>query len=277
VFGAKAPRGSLGSGAVSGRPRRTLKRLKRSARKHGPVGAIVLLLAAGAYAAPRLLLGGEDKSLQPASVRVRVLAPGTFAAAHAYAPYYVVPTTKLSGPSKLSPAATAKFVTQAESALAKGATAGSPQIVRIELRAQDQKPVTVEAVSAKIVSDGRPLKGWFIASPGCGVERTVRVANVNLDVARKRTRKLGIKIARTDRTIVEIQASTRRRRAAWVAELTVSGEGRSRATIVVDDHGKPFRMTSPTASRGYEPVYGATGITGFDRRRGWDDGVDTRC
>ena len=44
-----------------------------------------------------------------------------------------------------------------------------------------------------------------------------------------------------------------------------------------DDGGRPFRMTSPTASRGYEPVYGATGITGFDRRRGWDDGVDTGC
>lgn len=262
---------------MSGRPTRILKRLKRTARKLAPLLAIALLLAAGAYAVSRLLFGGGDEPSEPASVRVRVLAAGTFTAAHPYAPYYVVPTRKLSGPSKLSPAATAKFVTQPEIALAKGATAGSPQIVRIELRGQDDRPVTVEALRVRVVSDARPLKGWFIASPGCRVERTVRVASVNLDVARKRTRKLGIEIARNQRRTVEIQASTRHHRMAWVGQLTVSGTGRSRATIAVDDNGQPFRMTSPTASRGYEPVYGATGISGFDRRRGWDNGVDTGC
>jgi hypothetical protein len=251
--------------------------VKKTARRLAPLVAIALVLAAGAYAVQRLLSGGEDEPPEPASVRVRVLAAGTFTAAHPYAPYYVVPTKKLSGPSKLSPAATAKFVTQPEIALAKGATAGSPQIVRIELRGQDARPVTIEALRVRVVSDARPLKGWFIASPGCGVERTVRVANVNLDVARKRTRELGIDIGRNERKTVEIQASTRRHRAAWVAELTVSGPGRARATITVDDSGRPFRLTSPTASRGYEPVYGATGITGFDRRRGWDNGVDTAC
>lgn len=258
---------------MPGRPRRTSKRLKSIARKLAPV----LLLALAAYAIQGFLLGGDDEPAEPASVRARVLAPGTFTSAHPYAPYYVVPEYKLSGPSKLSSSATAKFVTAPESALQKGATPASPHVVRIELRGQDDKPITVEAVRVKVVNDARPLKGWFIASPGCGVERDVRVANVNLDVARKRTRQLGIEIGRSERTIVEIQASTRRHRVAWVAELTVSGEGRTRATITVDDSGQPFRVTAPTASRGYAPMYGATGITGFDRRRGWDDGVETGC
>ena len=275
--GARAPRVSLGSRAVSGRPRRTLKRLQSIARRLAPVLATALLLAGAAYALQRLVLSGDDAPAQAASVRALVLAPGTFTATHPYAPYYVVPDSKLSGPSKLSPAATAKFVTAPESALQKGATAGSPHVVRIELRGQDDKPVTVEAVRVKVVSDARPLKGWFIASPGCGVERDVRVANVNLDVARKRTRPLGIEIGGSERRIVEIQASTRRHRIAWVAELTVSAEGRRRATITVDDSGQPFRVTAPTASRGYAPVYGATGISGFARRRGWDDGVETGC
>jgi hypothetical protein len=39
------------------------------------------------------------------------------------------------------------------------------------------------------------------------------------------------------------------------------------ATVTVDDAGKPFRVTSASASRGYEPVYGATGITSFARSR----------
>jgi hypothetical protein len=254
-----------------------LQRLKRIVRKLAPVLGIAIVLAAGAYAIQRLLFGGKDEPAEAASVRVRVLATGTFTAAHPFAPYYVVPDRKLSGPAKLSPAATAKFVTAPETALQKGATDGSPQIVRIELRGQDDRPVTVEAVRVKVVSDARPLKGWFIASPGCGVERTVRVVNLNLDVARKRRRKLGIEVGRSDRKIVEIQASTRRHRVAWVAELTVTGDGRRPATITVDDSGQPFRVTSPTASRGYAPVYGATGITGFDRRRGWDNGVDTGC
>jgi hypothetical protein len=262
---------------VSGPPRRTSKRLLRVVRKLAPVLVIALAFGAGTYALARLLFGGDDEPLAPASVRVRVLAPGSFTAAHSYAPYYVVADHRLAGPSKLLPAATAKFVTAPESALEKGATAGSPHVVRIELRGQDEKPVMIEAARVRVVRNRRPLKGWFIASPGCGVERTVRVVNLNLDVARKRTRELGIEVRRSDRKIFELQVSTRRRRAAWVAELTVSGEGRSRATITVDDSGQPFRVTAPRASRGYAPVYGATGITGFDRRRGWDNGVDSGC
>ena len=256
--------------------RHRLTRLKRIARKLAPILGIAIVLAGAALLANQLLLGGDDPAEVPA-LRARVLAPGSFTAAHPYAPYYVVPDKRLSGPDRLSELATAKFVTAPESALEKGAMPASPQVVRFELRVQGDKPVTIQSVRARIVSDARPLKGWFIAAPGCTVERRVRVANLNLDVASKRSRRIGIEVGPNDRRAIEIQASTRRRRIAWVAELTVAGEDDSSATITVDDSGEPFRVTSPTASRGFAPVYGATGISGFERRRGWDDGVETGC
>ncbi|MBW3654392.1 MAG: hypothetical protein KY433_12625, partial [Actinobacteria bacterium] len=63
--------------------------------------------------------------------------------------------------------------------------------------------------------------------------------------------------------VIELRVATKKRRVAWTAELSVKdGDGNS-STVSVDDGGKPFRVTSPSASRGFEPVYGPTGITGF--------------
>ena len=37
------------------------------------------------------------------------------------------------------------------------------------------------------------------------------------------------------------------------------------STIVVDDGGKPFRVTSERSSRSYLPIYGQSGIIGYAR------------
>lgn len=244
----------------------------------------MLLLAAGGLLVANELGTSGDRLLgpAPAPVRMRVLAPGTFESAHAYAPYYVVPRTRVASPSQLSRAATSRFVTRPEAALDRGARAGSPQIVRLELRATTDELVTVDGVRFHVAGEGRPLKGWFTAQPACAFER-VPLARVSLDSRRPTaryvdadgvsSRTLALALHRSGPAVLELQAATKRHRVAWTAELSVTRDGAASRPVTVDDGGKPFRVTSPRRSRGYAPRFGATGITGFARERDWDRGV----
>jgi hypothetical protein len=248
-------------------------------RRAAPFAGAVVLLAAGAYAVKTLLLDDEDAAAP--RIAVSVLPPGTFASAHPYAPYYVLPRKRFRDPSALTRVARNNLITKPESAVSKGAMAGSPQIVRLSLRAVSDDPVTVDAVRAKVISDARPLRGWFTAEAGCEVE-PVRRARLNLDRARAPARYVGaddrvsetlsLAVSRGDPQIIELHAATRRHRVAWVAELTVRNADGDRATITVDDAGEPFRVTSVRSSRSYRPIYGQSGIIGYARQdAGFED------
>lgn len=233
------------------------------------------MLAAGAYAVDALLLSDDDvRAVAATTLRVSVLEPGTYESAHPFAPYYVVPRKRLRDPTKLSRVARNTITTQPESALSKGALAGSPQLVRLSLRSTAQDPVTVDGVRFRVISDARPLRGWFTALSGCMAD-PVRRAQGDLDsstadvryVSRNGvvSRNLALEVSASAPQVIELRASTRRRRVAWAAELTVKDDDGRTSTVSVDDGGEPFRVTSASASRGYEPVYGPTGITGFSR------------
>ncbi len=252
-------------------------------------GVGVLLVAAAVMLAAYELQGSDDDSAEvagPPPVTARVLAPGSFESAHRYAPYYVVPDKRVARPGKLSKASTNRFVTRPEAALSKGGQAGSPQIVRLELRSTTDDPVTVEGVSFDVVSDARPLVGWFTAQPACEFN-PVRVARVTLDSRRRQVRyagakgasarKLSLPLERTEPTVLELQATSRSHRVAWTASLKISRDGGRTQNLLVDDGGEPFRVTSARRSRGYAAKFGATGITGFARERSWDRGRISGC
>ena len=254
--------------------------LKKVLPRAAKVAAVVLVLAGGAYAAKTLLLGDDGSAAAP-RLSVTVLPPGTFAAAHRYAPYYVVPRKRFADPSKLTRPARNNLLTKPASALSKGALAGSPQIVRLSLRATSDEPVTIDAVRAKVISDARPLRGWFTASRGCMFE-PVRRARLDLDSPSAPTRYVGadkrsskalaLEVGRAKPQVLELQATTRDHRVAWVAELTVRNEDGDASTIVVDDRGEPFRVTSERASRSYQPIYGQSGIIGYARQKAGFEG-----
>ncbi len=249
-------------------------------------GVGVLLIAAVSLLVAYEVFSDDDAASGPPPVRVRVLAPGTFAASHPFAPYYVVPRKRVKSPARLSRAATNGFVTRPEAALDKGALAGSPQIVRLELRSTTDDPVTVQSVGYDVVSDARPLRGWFTAQPACAFER-VRVARLNLDRTRSRpryldaegasSRELGLELDRSEPVVLELQAATRSRRIAWTATLSVSRDGGPAQTVSVDDSGQPFRVTSARSAQGYAATFGATGVSGFARERSWDRGAIRGC
>ena len=248
--------------------------LKKVLPRAAKVVGVVLVLAGGAYAVKTLLLDNDGGDPAP-RLGVTVLPAGTFASSHPYAPYYVVPRKRFTDPSKLTRLARNNLITKPESAVSKGALPGSPQIVRLSLRAVSDEPVTVDAVRAKVISDARPLRGWFTAEAGCEVE-PVRRAKLNLDspgtaaryvgAGNRSAKTLSLQISRADPQVIELEAATRRRRVAWVAELTVRNEDGDPATITVDDGGKPFRVTSERASQSYRPIYGQSGIIGYARQ-----------
>lgn len=259
------------------RPRIRVKRVGRRLAQ----GVGVLALASGGLLAINSLVLSDDE-LGPPPVRMQVLAPGTYESAHAYAPYYVVPSRRVADPSKLSRMAANAFVTRPEAALAKGAIDGSPQIVRVELRATTRDRVTLGGVRFHVVSVARPVKGWFTAQPACAFER-VPEARADLDRRRpavryvdaggKATQALGLRLGRSTPTVLELQVATKRHRAMWTATLSISRDGAPPQKVTVDNAGKPFRVTSPRESRGYAPRFGATGISGFAHRPAWDGGI----
>ena len=250
--------------------------LRKAVRRIPTVLVVLLALAGGAYVINELLLSDEEERVAPNPLRVSVMAAGTFESAHPFAPYYVVPRTRFRDPSRLSRVARNKITTQPESALSKGAMPGSPQIVRLAVRSTTDDPVTVDGVRFRVVSHARPLRGWFTALSGC-MATPVRRAQADLDARRPRvryvstngvvSRGLALEVSRRAPQAIELRAATKRRRVAWTAELSVKDGAGNTFSVPVDDGGKPFRFTSASASRGYEPVYGATGITSFKRSK----------
>lgn len=250
--------------------------MRRALRRAAIVAVVLVGLAGAAYAVAALLLA-DAETVAGSPLRVDVLPPGSYASAHPYAPYYVVPRKRFAAPSELSRPARNKLLTKPESALSKGALAGSPQIVRLRLRTTSSDPLVVEAVRFDVVSDARPLRGWYAAQPGCTFEPVQRalttldaphaaVRYAGADGTRSRTLELDVRSGAP--RILELQAAARRKRVAWTAQLTVRDGAGRRWRVVVDDDGDPFRVTSARASRGYEPIYGVTGITGFTRVSG---------
>ena len=201
----------------------------------------MLLLAGGAYAVKTLLLDDDEKA-PAARVSVQVLPAGTFAAAHPYAPYYVIPRKRFTDPSKLTRLARNNLVTKPESAVSKGALAGSPQIVRLSLRSESDGPVTVDAVRARVVSDARPLRGWFTALASCQVEPVQR-ARLNLDKPSAAARYVGtddrsaktlaLEVGRVGPKVIELQAATKRqdRERPWLRPRSARSTSTSARSI----------------------------------------------
>ena len=213
-------------------------------------------------------------------IQIRVAAPGTFFAGHTFAPYYVVPSDEVPSPADLSESERSDAIAfrDFDWAESKGAVAGSPAIVRLQLRAKGDEPIVVNALRVNVVQRTAPVEGWFVAKPGCGPE-PVRVATVDLDdpnptVEYQGTQgpqdQLTLSVTRTDVELIELHASTRTATVDWTVELFYSGPDGD-GSVLVDDGDGPFRVTTETASEGYRPTFGES--EGFEREATWDDGV----
>lgn len=164
-----------------------------------------------------------------------------------------------------------------------GGVPGDPQIARLELSAKSGETVTITGVRARIMRTNPPVKGWYIASPGCGTQ-PVRIAPVDLDAPRPikgffdeggRRRHLVLTVTKTDREQLERHASTTRTAVDWKAEISYSaGDGGSRSVVVPE--GEPFKVTTETASEGYRPDF-TDDPPSVTREHAWDNAGITAC
>jgi hypothetical protein len=268
-----------------------------SVRQKAAAGTIAtaFLVAVGGTLATWAMRGAESATQQvfelgnasDAPISVHVLEPGSYLSAHVYAPYYVVPKDQVASPQDLPQPEIANEATFFDHAWAQrhGAIAGSPQIVRLEIRAKGDEPITVNAIRADVVAREEPVEGWYVASPVCGVE-PVRTAVIDLDqpspTAQFRDESgspapLTLSVTRTDVELVELQAASEQSTVDWVAEVMYSGpEGEG--SVTVSEDGDPFRVSSEQASDGYTLGFAnETGSPTPVREQSWDANGITAC
>jgi hypothetical protein len=197
-----------------------------------------------------------------APISVRVEPAGTFIAAWPGGETYVFPSSVGAGPDVLSSAdRTAAWHLSWGWAAERGGVAGSPQIVRLEVRGKGDEEVSITRISARVVQRSKPVKGWFLrVSPGCEAEQ-VRMAEIDLDSPNPavlyytsfgagESKTLSLTVTRVDSEQIELLARTRQSTIDWEVEVFYSApEGNG--SVVKDDSGKPFRVTAETASKAY--------------------------
>ena len=230
------------------------------------LGALALNSAGSAT---KNALGGSEAALD-----VRVVEPDTYPVGHPYAPYYVIPKGELSGPDNLDPSELeGNQPFDFAYAQRHQAVPGSPEIVRLQFRARGDEPVTIDDIKIDVVQRSAPLDGWYIAQPGCGglVVKVAggrsRHAHPNGEVIGQAEENITLFVTSTDIEVIELQVGTEKSMVDWTAEVFYSGPDGD-GSITVDDHGRPFRVTTETRSDAYT-------VTGFPnikivREPSWD-------
>jgi hypothetical protein len=251
------------------------------------IGA-AFLASLGAGIGARALNSAENASKRVlagsnAPIQVRVMPPGSFFAGHPFAPYYVVPKSEVSSPEKLDPTElTGDEPFDFSFAQRHGAIPGSPEIVRFQIRGRSDEPVTIDDIKIHAVRRTAPLQGWYVASPGCG-GLAIRTAEIDLDAPTPRVsfvdqsgseKRITLFVTRTDIEVIELQASTEQSMVDWTAEVFYSGPDGD-GSVTVDDGGRPFRVTTESASDGYRlQFFPKKAVT---REPSWDENGIAAC
>jgi hypothetical protein len=224
-----------------------------------------VLVGIGGYIATAIWTGA-GKVLHPTGppLEVHVVPTDVYNSGHPWAPYFIVPYSVAAGPEALPARARRSPTTFVDPMLVRDrrAVAGSPQIVRLRLRGLDDRPVTVNGIRALVTKRDRPVGGWYVAiTPGCGGD-VVRTAPIDLDRPSRPVafrglagarEQIALSVTRSDIELVQLEAVTDGA-VEWKARVDYSaadGDG----SVTVDDGGRPFRVSSEAASRGYRAEY----------------------
>ena len=124
------------------------------------------------------------------------------------------------------------------------------------------------------------MDGWYVLSGGCG-GLEVRTAAIDLDAPTPKVdffdkgipeKQLALFVTNTNIEVIQLQASTEKSTVDWTAEVFYTGpEGDG--SVVVDDGGKPFRVTTEIGSDGYSLEINPTKII---REPSWDAGIQAK-
>jgi hypothetical protein len=133
--------------------------------------------------------------------------------------------------------------------------------VQLILRARDSSPVIINNISVRIVGQTPVKGGWFNAWDGCRGVVDVRTETVNLDRhpfavtwsdrSSGRIKPPTLEVTNTDNEVIDVQVYTARPQIIhWVIQVSYSASNSS-GILRVDNHGKPFVVTSLRNSVAY--------------------------
>src|SRR3954452_7173355 len=207
------------------RQSRTARFLRSPAGKiaAGIAGAFIAALGAWLFG---IFKGTAERTFGGSAISVRVMTSGETPSGSPYAPYFVVPASRVPSPSGPSEAVAARLADDQDWGLDHGGVAGSPQIVRVELRGKSDEPLIVDPIRVDVVNVSDPVSGWFVLHPGCG-GLLVRTIQINLDATPpsvtyldehgEPTEPLTLRIDRQDPEVLELQAYTTKAQVEWTA------------------------------------------------------------
>jgi hypothetical protein len=268
------------------------------ATRGSKIAAIIggaFLAAVGGVIATRLIAFGEKSAKHvfggpSAPLTWHLLPRGYLAERTAVPPYYIIPNAQARGPGALNEGERRAVVADGPewSAWARehGGVDGSSQIVLVELRARTDEPVTVTGIEVTIRDRKPPVKGWYSVRMPAGDVVPIRRATIDLDTPTATVRyhkdyrdlagtdHLVLSVSRSKPEDIQLEANTDEALVEWKAKVLYSGADGT-GSVVVDDNGQPFRVSSEIGSAGY--VSGD--VAGrLHRVQCWDrKGVATLC
>ena len=131
--------------------------------------------------------------------------------------------------------------------------------VRFVARSSMIEPTIITGARVKVVRREAPLSGTWIAPDGAGTQ-PVRQMYANLDttppaITKDENWAFPLRISRTDPEIFTVVARTQNCHCYWQIELDVLLPDGEAQTVIVDDNGKPFELTSAnnTSSKTFLP------------------------
>ncbi|MER5975431.1 helix-turn-helix transcriptional regulator [Streptomyces sp. NPDC001857] len=150
---------------------------------------------------------------------------------------------------------------------AHGAVPSGQQMVAVTVQGAGDETVVVNSLRVRTVEKRSPLawNDYAMGYPGvgCGGGMPKRHFSVALDAARPNpvpdagTEDFPFTVSESDPEIYYISADASAYDVSWVLELSWSS-GPRRGTLIVDDHGKPFRTSGNNGRPAYEfPVGGS--------------------
>ncbi|MEU0057841.1 helix-turn-helix transcriptional regulator [Streptomyces sp. NPDC006334] len=150
---------------------------------------------------------------------------------------------------------------------AHGAVPSGQQMVAVTVQGAGDETVVVNSLRVRTVEKRSPLawNDYAMGYPGvgCGGGMPKRHFSVALDAARPSpvpdagTEDFPFTVSESDPEIYYISADASAYDVSWVLELSWSS-GPRRGTLIVDDHGKPFRTSGNNGRPAYEfPVGGS--------------------
>jgi len=143
-------------------------------------------------------------------------------------------------------------------ASAHGGVIANYQELRFVVRGRTDAVVHLDEIRIRVVERREPRCGWVNLWGGVGATVPPRVLVANLDtgsaewfIDEEPADRPAFTVTASDQETFDLELSVSDHEVSWVVEIAYSSADRD-GVFVIDDHGKPFVLTSQARAQAYE-------------------------